>query len=88
MIREKDLRGAQVWMVAVVLMSSLMVRRLEGRNISLEERFVIIRVLEGGVGVLSGGRLERSRERFGERERREAGLDDLGDDSVDDILRE
>lgn len=82
-MREKDLRGAQVWMGAEVLMRSLMVRRFSGRKISLEERLVMISVFEGGVGKLRGGRLERSKERPAERERLEDGRDDCGEDSVD-----
>lgn len=43
----------------------------------------MMRVLEGGVGMLRGGRFERSRERPAERERLEEGRDDCGEDSVD-----
>jgi len=45
----------------------------------------MIRVLEGGVGRLRGGRLERSSERPAERERLEEGRDDCGDGSEDII---
>lgn len=82
-MREKDLRGAQVWIGAEALMRSLMVIRFSGRKISFEERLVMMSVLEGGVGKLRGGRLERSRERPAERERLEEGRDDWGEDSVD-----
>jgi hypothetical protein len=41
-------------------MSSLMVWRLSGRKISASFRFVISRVLEGGVGMDRGGTFERS----------------------------
>lgn len=50
MMRLKDLRGAQEWIGAEELMSSLMVWRLSGRNISRSFKFVIIKVLDGGVG--------------------------------------
>lgn len=75
-MREKDLRGAQVWIGAEVLMRSLIVRRFSGRKMSFVERFVMMRVLEGGVGMLRGGRFERSRESPAERERREEGRED------------
>lgn len=41
-------------------MSSLMVWRLSGRKISASFKFVISRVLEGGVGMDRGGTFERS----------------------------
>jgi len=77
-MRRKDFRGAQEWMGADVLMRSLMVWRLSGRNISRSLRFVIIRVFDGGVGCWRGGMLERSSERgVGERDegREEFGVD-------------
>lgn len=52
-------------------MSSLMVCRLSGRNISRSFRFVMMRVLDGGVGWLRGGTAEISRLR-GVREREDA----------------
>lgn len=64
-------------------MRSLIVRRFSGRKMSFVERLVMMRVLEGGVGMLRGGRFERSRERPAERERLEEGRDDCGEDSVD-----
>lgn len=82
-MREKDLSGAQVWIGAEVLMRSLMVSRFSGRKMSFVERLVMMRVLDGGVGMLRGGRFERSRERPAERERRDEGRDDWGEDSVD-----
>lgn len=82
-MREKDFSGAQVWMVAVVLMRSLMVSKLEGRKMSFEFRFVMIKVFEGGVGMESGGILVRSRDSPGDRDRLEAGREDCGEDSVD-----
>lgn len=42
---------------------SRIVCRLSGRKTSVEIRFVKMRVLDGGVGCTSGGRLERSRVR-------------------------
>lgn len=47
---------------------------------------MMIRVFEGGVGRLRGGRFERSRERPAERERLEEGRDDCGDDSEDIVV--
>lgn len=49
-ILRKDLRGAQVWIGAEALMSSLMVWRLSARKISASWRLVIKSVFEGGVG--------------------------------------
>lgn len=43
----------------------------------------MIRVLEGGVGRLRGGRFERSSESPAERERLEEGRDAGGDDAED-----
>lgn len=62
-MRRKDLRGAQVWIGAVLEMSSLMVWRLSGRKTERSCRLVMRRVLDGGVGCCSGGMLERSRRR-------------------------
>ena len=50
MMRRKDLRGAQECIGADEFMRSLMVWRLSGRNISRSFRFVIMSVLDGGVG--------------------------------------
>jgi len=47
-------------MGAVLEMRSRIVWRLSARKISSDMRFVMIRVLEGGVGCSSGGILERS----------------------------
>lgn len=82
-MREKDLRGAQVWMGAEVLIRSLIVWRLSGRKISLSLRFVMRRVLEGGVGCTRGGRLERSRERDLWELRREEMVLPIGEVGVD-----
>lgn len=85
-MREKDFSGAQVWIGAVLLIRSLMVRRLGAEKICFESRLVMMSVLEGGVGIDSGGRFERSRERPGERdERLELGRDDAGVDGADMI---
>lgn len=65
-MRRKDLRGAQVWMGAVLLINSLMVCRLSGWKMERSCRLVMRRVLEGGVGWSSGGMLERSRLRLGD----------------------
>lgn len=62
-MRRKDLRGAKEWIGAEALMRSLMVWRLSGRKISGSWRLVIRRVFDGGVGWMSGGRVERSMER-------------------------
>lgn len=85
MIREKDFRGAQVWIGDVVLMRSRIVWMLSGRKTSFEVRFVMMRVFEGGVGRESGGRLERSRD-IGDARRddlRVGGEDEAGELSVD-----
>lgn len=60
-MRRKDLRGAQVWMGAVLLINSLIVCRLSGRKMDRSLRLVMRRVFDGGVGCCSGGMLERSR---------------------------
>jgi hypothetical protein len=84
MMRRNDLRGAHEWIGAEELMSSLMVWRLSGRNISRSFRFVIMRVLEGGVGCWRGGTAAISRLR-GVREREDVG-DDPGLDWFDMLL--
>lgn len=70
-------------MGAVVLIRSLMVRRFGVEKICFELRLVMMRVLDGGVGMDSGGRLVRSRESPGERDRLEDGRDEAGEDCVD-----
>lgn len=82
-MREKDFKGAQVWIGADVLMRSLIVRRFSGRKISFDDRLVMISVFEGGVGRERGGRFERSRERPAERDRLEEGREECGELSVD-----
>lgn len=59
-MREKDFRGAQEWMGALVLMSSRIVWRLSARKTIGSLRLVIISVFEGGVGCVYGGIEERS----------------------------
>lgn len=63
-------------------MRSLIVCKLSARKTSASCRFVIISVFEGGVGVLSGGRLDKSIDMF-ILEAREVGRDDAGDVSED-----
>lgn len=86
MMREKDFKGAQVWMGAEVLISSLMDWRLSGRKISVSLRLVMRRVLDGGVGCVSGGRLERSRERDLWDPRREERVLPVGEVGVDIVI--
>lgn len=65
-------------MGAEELISSLIVCRLSGLNISRSFRFVIIRVLDGGVGCWRGGTAEISRlrgVRVREDAREDSGLD-------------
>lgn len=69
-------------MGAEEFMRSLMVCRLSGRKTSASWRLVMMRVFEGGVGWLSGGRLERSIDIL-TREDREVGRDDSGVDNED-----
>lgn len=86
-MRRKDLRGAHEWMGAVLLMRSLTVCRLSGRKTARSLRFVMSRVLDGGVGSASGGSVERSRE-SGVRDLEEVGLDETGEiigDMLDDV---
>ena len=69
MIRLNDLSGENVWMGACSLMAWLIDSRFAAVNISGACRLVMRSVLLGGVGWLSGGRSDRSRERLGECER-------------------
>lgn len=69
-MRRKDFNGEKVWIGALVLMSSRMVWRLVAWKIEGSFRFVMMRVLDAGVGAWYGGTEERSRER-GVREREE-----------------
>ena len=86
-MREKDFRGAHVWIGAVVLMRSFMVRRFGAAKICFAFRLVMMRVLDGGVGSDSGGRFVRSSESPGEREERlELGRDDAGVDGSDMMM--
>lgn len=61
-IRLKDLRGAHEWMGAEELIRVRISWRLSARKTRGSERFVIMRVFEGGVGWTIGGMLERSRD--------------------------
>lgn len=90
-MRRKDLRGAQEWIGAEVLISSLMVWRLSARKTEGSWRLVIRSVLEGGVGICRGGMAERSMDIFALEARdvgREEGGEDkaVGDNGGDDIL--
>jgi len=92
MMRWNDLKGDQVCISPYCDMVSRRVWRFLARKISGLVRRVIIIVFEGGAGVMTGGRLERSRvsvER-GEEERRDVcgvASDDVGDGgSVLDML--
>ena len=67
-MRRNDLSGAKAWMGAVLVMRSRMLCRLSGRKTSGLVRFVNSRVLDGGVGWTSGGRLDRSSVRLALRE--------------------
>jgi len=60
MIRRKDFSGAQEWIGADWLISSLIVSRLSARKISASWRLVIMSVFEGGVGWDSAGTVVRS----------------------------
>jgi len=63
-IRRKDLSGAKACICAVSDIDSRMEDRDSGVKMSMLLRLVKRRVLEGGVGCVSGGRLERSRVRL------------------------
>lgn len=60
-MRPNDLSGAHEWIGAVEAIRSRMVCRLSGRKTSEDWRLVKMRVLEGGTGWISGGRLDKSR---------------------------
>lgn len=84
-IRRNERKGAQEWIGALALIRSLIVWRLSARKISGSWRFVMRRVLEGGVGIVRGGMVERSRD-IGVRDSREEGREERGDEVSDDIL--
>ena len=63
-MRRNDLSGAKAWILDVWEIRSRIVWRFSGRKMSILLRLVIRRVLDGGVGWISGGKLERSRVRF------------------------
>src|SRR4051812_36726227 len=66
-MRRKDLRGAKMWIVACSLMAVGMDLRTGGGKMSRDCRFVMRRVLLGGVGCERGGRSEKSRDMLKER---------------------
>ena len=70
------MRGAKMWIVACSLMAVEMDSRTEEVKISRDWRFVIRRVLLGGVGCERGGRSEKSRDML--KERRFEGDDEAG----------
>ena len=61
------MRGAKMWIVACSLMAVEMDSRTEEVKISRDCRFVMRRVLLGGVGCERGGRSEKSRDMLKER---------------------
>jgi len=65
-MRRNDLSGAKMWIVACSLMAVEMDSRTAEVKISRDWRFVIKRVLLGGVGCERGGRSERSSDMLGE----------------------
>jgi len=79
MIRRKDFNGAHECIGAEELMSSLIVWRLSARKTSTSCKFVISRVLDGGVGAMRGGSLERSMLDGLDRCTLESGLEDGGE---------
>jgi len=87
-MRRKDLRGAQEWIGAEVLMRSLIVWRLSARKMDASWRLVIMRVFEGGVGWVRGGMLERSMDMLLFRELRDVGRDSGGDVVVGESVGE
>lgn len=64
MMRRKDFSGEKECREAWLWMAARMEARFAGVNITGSSRLVIMRVLEGGEGCWSGGRLSRSRERL------------------------
>jgi hypothetical protein len=74
-------------MGAEELMRSLMVWILSARKISGSFRFVMRSVFEGGVGIASGGIVERSIDMFAFLDSRDVGRDDAGELSEDIIKR-
>lgn len=76
-MRRRDFRGEKVWIWAWAFMAWVMLSRFEEVKIWGFVRFVIRRVLDGGEGVVSWGRVERSRERFWERQRVGGGSGDI-----------
>jgi hypothetical protein len=81
-MRRNERRGAQEWIGADALMRSLIVWRLSARKISGSWRFVMRRVLDGGVGIERGGMVERSMD-IGVRDPLDEGREDRGELSVD-----
>jgi len=77
-MRRKLLSGAHEWIGAEELIRSLIVWMLSARKIEGSFKFVMRRVLEGGVGCESGGIVDKSMDMFGERLPREEGRDESG----------
>ena len=70
-IRRKDGRGENEFRGAIEEISERIVARVDGWKRERSWRSVIRSVLDGGVGLERGGRLERSSERVGRDERDE-----------------
>jgi len=85
-MRRKLLSGAHEWIGAEELINSLMVWMLSARNISGSFRFVMSSVLDGGVGMESAGRVDRSIDMFDLLSALEAERDDCAELS-EDILK-
>jgi len=77
-MRRNDLSGAQEWMGAEVLMSSLIVCKLSARKTEGSWRLVMRSVFDGGVGICKGGIAERSIDIFA-LEARDVGREDGGE---------
>lgn len=60
-MRRKDFSGDHVYIGAVASISCRIVCKLSGRKMSRSSKFVIRRVLVGGVGWVRGGMLDRSK---------------------------
>lgn len=73
-MRRMDFKGEKVWIGAWALIAWVIDSRFAAEKMEGSPRLVIRRVFEGGEGVESWGRSERSRERFGERRRLSGGV--------------
>lgn len=78
-MRRKLFSGAQECIGAEELIRSLMVCMLSARNISGSLRLVMRSVLEGGVGIDRGGRVERSMDMLAFLDSLDVGLDEGGE---------